>query len=174
VRDTFNLVVIDPPHAQLRDTVLCDEWTYVLQVYADSAYYLWSTGDTLPSIMPKTSNTYWVEITNPCGQIRDQAEIEVRRCMCNVWIPSAFTPNGDGVNESFEIKAECRDFEFTLDVFDRWGNHVYRQTQLDAPWNGPFNGQPVLNGVYTYRIQYWGREPGGLRWRDLMGTVIVQ
>ncbi len=174
VRDTFNLVVIDPPQAQLRDTVLCDEWTYVLQVYADSANYLWSTGDTLPSIMPKTSNTYWVEITNPCGQIRDQAEIEVRRCMCNVWIPSAFTPNGDGVNESFEIKAECRDFEFTLDVFDRWGNHVYRQTQLDAPWNGTFNGQPVPNGVYTYRIQYWGREPGGLRWRDLMGTVIVQ
>jgi gliding motility-associated-like protein len=91
-----------------------------------------------------------------------------------VWIPSAFTPNGDGVNESFEIKAECRDFEFTLDVFDRWGNHVYRQTQLDAPWNGTFNGQPVPNGVYAYRIQYWGREPGGLRWRDLMGTVIVQ
>jgi len=174
VYDTVNVAVIDPPVAVLRDTVLCDEWTHVLQVYADSANYLWSTGDTLPGIMPKTSNTYWVDITNPCGQIRDQAEIEVRRCMCNVWIPSAFTPNGDGVNESFEIKAECRDFEFTLDVFDRWGNHVYHQTQLDVPWNGTLNGQPVPNGVYTYRIQYWGREPGGLRWRDLMGTVIVQ
>jgi gliding motility-associated-like protein len=171
VRDTFNLVVIDPPHAQLRDTVLCDEWTHVLQVYADSANYLWSTGDTLPGIMPKTSNTYWVEITNPCGQIRDQAEIEVRRCMCNVWIPSAFTPNGDGVNESFEIKAECRDFEFTLDIFNRWGAHLYRQTDLNQPWDGRVNGQVVPNGIYTYRIQYWGREPEGLRWRDYSGTV---
>jgi gliding motility-associated-like protein len=171
VRDTFNLVVIDPPQAQLRDTLLCDEWTYVLQVYADSANYLWSTGDTLPSIMPKTSNTYWVDITNPCGQIRDQAEIEVRRCMCNVWIPSAFTPNGDGVNESFEIKAECREFEFTLDVFNRWGAHLYRQTDLNQPWDGRVNGQVVPNGIYTYRIQYWGREPEGLRWRDYSGTV---
>jgi gliding motility-associated-like protein len=174
VRDTFNLVVIDPPQAQLRDTVLCDEWTYVLQVYADSANYLWSTGDTLPNIMPKTSNTYWVEITNPCGQIRDQAEIEVRRCMCNVWIPSAFTPNGDGVNESFEIKAECRDFEFTLDVFNRWGALLYRQTDLNQPWDGKVNGQVVPNGIYTYRIQYWGREPEGLRWRDFSGTIQLQ
>jgi gliding motility-associated-like protein len=171
VYDTVNVAVIDPPVAVLRDTVLCDEWTHVLQVYADSANYLWSTGDTLPSIMPKTSNTYWVDITNPCGQIRDQAEIEVRRCMCNVWIPSAFTPNGDGVNESFEIKAECRDFEFTLDIFNRWGAHLYRQTDLNQPWDGKVNGQVVPSGIYTYRIQYWGREPEGLRWRDYSGTV---
>jgi gliding motility-associated-like protein len=91
--------------------------------------------------------------------------------MCNVWIPSAFTPNGDGVNESFEIKAECRDFEFTLDIFNRWGAHLYRQTDLNQPWDGRVNGQVVPNGIYTYRIQYWGREPEGLRWRDYSGTV---
>jgi gliding motility-associated-like protein len=170
-RDTFNLGVIDPPMPTLRDTILCDEWIYVMRVYADSADYLWSTGDTSPALVPKSSSNYWVKISNPCGEIVDEADIEVRRCMCNVWIPSAFTPNGDGVNETFEIKVECRDFDFTLDIFNRWGEHIYQQTDLDRPWDGRYKGKALPNGVYTYRIQYWGRDEHGLRWKEESGTI---
>jgi len=170
-RDTFNLGVIDPPMPTLSDTILCDEWIYVMRVYADSADYLWSTGDTSPEIVPKSSSNYWVKISNPCGEIVDEADIEVRRCMCNVWIPSAFTPNGDGVNETFEIKVECRDFDFTLDIFNRWGEHIYQQTDLDKPWDGRYKGKALPNGVYTYRIQYWGRDEHGLRWKEESGTI---
>jgi len=170
-RDTFNLVVIDPPQPVLRDTTLCDEWTYVMRVFADSADYLWNTGDTSPSIVPQSSSNYWVQISNPCGEIVDEADIEIRRCMCNVWIPSAFTPNGDGVNETFEIKVDCRDFDFTLDIFNRWGEHIYRQTDLNKPWDGRYNGEALPRGIYTYRIQYWGRDEQGLRWKDETGTI---
>lgn len=170
-RDTFRLVVIDPPIPTLRDTTLCDEWTYVMRVYADSADYLWNTGDTSPSIVPQSSSNYWVQISNPCGEIVDEADIEIRRCMCNVWIPSAFTPNGDGVNETFEIKVDCRDFDFTLDIFNRWGEHIYQQTDLDKPWDGRYKGKSMPNGIYTYRIQYWGRDQLGLRWKEETGTI---
>jgi gliding motility-associated-like protein len=170
-QDTFRLAVLDPPSATLRDTLLCDEWTYVLRVHADSASYLWNTGDTVPYFTPKHSGTYSVQITNPCGQIQDRAEIEIRPCLCNVWIPNSFSPNGDGVNETFEIKAECPEFNFTLDIFNRWGEHVHHQTDLQNPWTGTFQGKPLPAGVYTYRIQYEGRDQQGLQWVEKNGTV---
>ena len=146
--DTVNLAVIDPPVAVLRDTVLCDEWSYVLQVYADSANYLWSTGDTLPGIVPKSSNTYWVEITNPCGQIRDEAEIEVRRCMCNVWIPSAFTPNGDGVNDRF-LPLEDYPGQGLLTVHNRWGQKVFTTASVTSGWSGA----DAPDGTYFWTLE---------------------
>ena len=170
-QDTFRLAVLDPPSATLRDTLLCDEWTYVLRVHADSASYLWNTGDTVPYFTPAHSGTYSVQITNPCGQIQDRAEIEIRPCLCNVWIPNSFSPNGDGVNETFEIKAECPEFNFTLDIFNRWGEHVHHQTDLQNPWSGTFQGKPLPAGVYTYRIQYEGRDQQGLQWVEKNGTV---
>ena len=170
-QDTFRLAVLDPPSVSLRDTLLCDEWTYVLRVHADSASYLWNTGDTVPYFTPAHSGTYSVEITNPCGQIQDRAEIEIRPCLCNVWIPNSFSPNGDGVNETFEIKAECPDFNFTLDISNRWGEHVHHQTDLQNPWTGTFQGKPLPAGVYTYRIQYEGRDQQGLQWVEKNGTV---
>jgi gliding motility-associated-like protein len=170
-QDTFRLAVLDPPTATLQDTALCEEWTYVLRVHADSASYLWNTGDTLPTLVPSRSGTYSVEITNPCGQIQDRAEIEIRPCLCNVWIPNSFSPNGDGVNETFEIKADCPEFAFTLDIFNRWGEHVHHQTDLQNPWSGTFQGKPLPAGVYTYRIQYEGRDQLGLQWVEKNGTV---
>ena len=171
VQDTFRLAVLDPPTATLRDTALCEEWTYVLRVHADSASYLWNTGDTVPFFTPNHSGTYSVEITNPCGQIQDQAHVEIRPCLCNVWIPNSFSPNGDGVNETFEIKADCPEFAFTLDIYNRWGEHVHHQTDLQNPWTGTHQGQTLPAGVYTYRIQYEGRDQQGLQWVEKNGTV---
>jgi gliding motility-associated-like protein len=170
-QDTFRLTVLDPPTATLRDTALCEEWTYVLRVHADSASYLWNTGDTLPALVPSRSGTFSVEITNPCGQIQDQAHVEIRPCLCNVWIPNSFSPNGDGVNETFEIKADCPEFAFTLDIYNRWGEHVHHQTDLQNPWTGTHQGQTLPAGVYTYRIQYEGRDQQGLQWVEKNGTV---
>jgi gliding motility-associated-like protein len=171
VQDTFRLTVLDPPTATLRDTALCEEWTYVLRVHADSASYLWNTGDTVPYFTPNRSGTYSVEITNPCGQIQDQAHVEIRPCLCNVWIPNSFSPNGDGVNETFEIKADCPEFAFTLDIYNRWGEHVHHQTDLQNPWTGTHQGKTLPAGVYTYRIQYEGRDQQGLQWVEKNGTV---
>jgi gliding motility-associated-like protein len=171
VQDTFRLAVLDPPTATLRDTALCEEWTYVLRVHADSASYLWNTGDTVPFFTPNHSGTYSVEITNPCGQIQDQAHVEIRPCLCNVWIPNSFSPNGDGVNETFEIKADCPEFAFTLDIYNRWGEHVHHQTDLQNPWTGTHQGKTLPAGVYTYRIQYEGRDQQGLQWVEKNGTV---
>jgi len=75
---------------------------------------------------------------------------------CNIYIPDAFTPNGDNLNERFTIKysEQCSFKEFDFKIFDRWGRLVY---ETDTPensvaWDGTFDGKPLQQGVYLYRL----------------------
>lgn len=70
-----------------------------------------------------------------------------------IFIPNAFTPNGDGLNDEFFVQPRLiRDLE--IDVFDRWGKIVYSSQDMNFRWAGTdANGQPLPEGVYTYRIR---------------------
>lgn len=71
----------------------------------------------------------------------------------SVWIPNVFSPNGDGIHDVFRIKAEGI-VEMEMFIFNRWGNQVYVQRQIDAHWNGMMeNGQKAREGVYYYTLQ---------------------
>ncbi|WP_028521841.1 gliding motility-associated C-terminal domain-containing protein [Runella limosa] len=72
--------------------------------------------------------------------------------LANVFIPDAFSPNGDGVNDLFEIKADpTTDVQVT--VYDRWGAPVFQSTANQHFWNGSINGQPLPVGLYTYAVK---------------------
>jgi gliding motility-associated-like protein len=66
-----------------------------------------------------------------------------------VFIPNAFTPNGDGVNDVFYIpEANLSSFQFT--VFDRWGNQVYQTNNPNFRWDGQSKGRGVPTGIYVF------------------------
>lgn len=68
-----------------------------------------------------------------------------------LYIPDAFTPDGDGLNECFEIKGVgFEGYEFS--VFDRWGNEVFHTEDINECWDGTFNGQQLPVGAYSYRL----------------------
>ncbi len=158
--DTLNVVVLDPPQAQLKDTSVCDNFKITLHFEADSATYLWSTGETTATIYPTTTATYSVDVANPCGQVHDQAFVEIKKCICNVYLANAFTPDGDGLNDTFAPVADCPDFTYNLIIFDRWGNKIAEITEKTPPWDGTVNGQKMPLGVYTYQFSYRGTEYG--------------
>lgn len=64
-------------------------------------------------------------------------------------IPNAFTPNGDGVNDAVCFNTE-QIVDFTIAIFNRWGQCVYSSDDPSQCWDGTYNGQPCLPGVYTY------------------------
>lgn len=68
-----------------------------------------------------------------------------------VWIPNAFSPNGDGLNETFQIKGTYLK-EFNIKIYDRWGIKVFESDSIDDSWNGRFKGAMPLGGVYKYMI----------------------
>lgn len=73
---------------------------------------------------------------------------------CELFLPNAFTPNGDGKNDVLSIKTEHRFKGFMFEVYNRWGQIVFSTNQSETGWDGYFSGKPVDLGVYHYYIKY--------------------
>lgn len=75
---------------------------------------------------------------------------------CQVYVPNAFTPNDDGINERFVIKYndDCKVVEYDMKVFDRWGRLVFEADSEDyqSAWDGTESGQELREGVYMWKV----------------------
>ena len=72
----------------------------------------------------------------------------------SVFIPSAFTPNGDGLNDDWgPVMQEYQEEGYSLTVYDRWGQQVYYTQKTDDRWDGRISGNPVTTtSVYSYKL----------------------
>ncbi len=69
----------------------------------------------------------------------------------NFYVPNAFTPNGDGVNDTFRgLGTSFKTYE--LWIYNRWGRQIYYTNDYEKPWDGSMD-DPVQNEVFTYRIR---------------------
>jgi len=109
------------------------------------------------SALPGESTAYVVQgkLSESC-LVRDTVNIEVleRR---QVYIPNAFSPNGDGRNDTFSPYVQSPNVQEIqrFQVYDRWGALVYEQSaylpRASAPgWDGRIRGEPAASGWYTY------------------------
>jgi gliding motility-associated-like protein len=67
------------------------------------------------------------------------------------YIPNAFTPNGDGVNDFYQIFG-IGIKSATVTIFNRWGGQVFYGDNLNATWDGTHNGQLAQTGTYVYNV----------------------
>ncbi len=68
-----------------------------------------------------------------------------------VFVPDAFTPNDDAVNDRFELKGSVTFESIQMTVFNRWGEVIFRTDSRDG-WDGTLDGRPALPGTYAYKI----------------------
>lgn len=69
------------------------------------------------------------------------------------WVPSAFTPNGDGQNDTFGVIGESDPANFQLSILNRWSILVFRTTDPAQPWNGTVAGEPAPVGLYGFQVR---------------------
>ncbi|NEN23702.1 T9SS type B sorting domain-containing protein [Cryomorpha ignava] len=80
-------------------------------------------------------------------------------CPCDMYIPNAMTPDGDGLNDLLVVVPSCPISNFNMQIFDRWGKIVFESEDLETRWNGGLDGYFVEPGIYFYRITYrWGEK----------------
>lgn len=90
-----------------------------------------------------------------------------------LWIPSAFTPNGDGLNDLFEIVSSGV-VEFQLEILSRWGHEIYRMNSLEDPWwDGTFKGELLPEDYYTWSVVVKARHLGGFLHEKNSGQVML-
>jgi gliding motility-associated-like protein len=85
----------------------------------------------------------------------------------SIYIPSAFTPNGDGMNDTFGVKGEGIS-DFRILVYDRWGEVIFESTEAKKQWDGKYKGRPVEQGNYVYQLF-----ASGVNSRGKTGSVTV-
>lgn len=93
----------------------------------------------------------WVD----CASFSHHFLIEEKTdCHCSVYLPTVFSPNADGVNDTFQPLSNCPLINFDLKVFDRWGELVYHSTDAGMGWDGNVRGLSAQNGVYVFLLKY--------------------
>jgi len=73
---------------------------------------------------------------------------------CDIYLPNAFTPNGDGKNDKFHILTTGHHAIRTFMVMNRWGQKVFDTHDENEGWDGKFKGEDLPIGTYYYYIKY--------------------
>lgn len=111
-----------------------------------------SITDSQPLVTTQTNRTYYAEALADNGcKVVDSVQVMVARRM---YIPTAFSPNQDGQNDTWEIKNTHLFPTCEVIIFNRWGQPIYASRGKYIPWNGTLqDGTLAPTGVYAYQIK---------------------
>ncbi|WP_170982945.1 T9SS type B sorting domain-containing protein [Dyadobacter frigoris] len=101
----------------------------------------------------KTFNLKVFDIDDATCFIEKQLNVDFGVCDARVFIPDIFTPNEDGINDTFKIVV-IGGTALKLDIFNRWGSLVFTDSSPAAEWSGKVNATHCLNGDYVYVFKY--------------------
>ncbi len=178
-RDTAWVEVHPVPHRVPEQWFsLCPGYDQVvLDAGNEGALFQWNTGALTQTISVEYVGVYKVIIANQAGCMIEDEIYVFEYCEPSIFVPGAFTPNGDGLNDYFLAEGVgIRDFEMI--VKDRWGTEVFKTNDIEFGWNGSLRQSDyyVADGVYSWIIRYTvNRKENGLssEWRELRGHVTM-
>ncbi|MFM7813337.1 MAG: gliding motility-associated C-terminal domain-containing protein, partial [Flavobacteriales bacterium] len=137
-----------------------DEFTVAFENTSVGAdYVVWDFGDEFSTNEPNpvhefnTVDTWQVTLTahilGACSKSITQSYYPIGY----FYVPNAFTPDGDGINDVFFVKGHDLSYYYVV-IFDRWGNVVYESDDIDKPWDGSVKGGDYYapDGAYNYYI----------------------
>ena len=131
-------------------------------------------GSPLEIMRPEHTSTYYAYWANQCGRSLCKDVQVVIIYDFNISIPNAFTPNGDGLNDDFGIVSNTFFEEFSMQIYNRWGQLIYETTDQTNGWDGTYNGNKVSKGAYIWKIIYNLQTTGPYNNKEVeTGTVML-
>jgi gliding motility-associated-like protein len=149
IRDSIQISYRSLPEVNLGGYAqLCNNEKLVLHAGQQTApaAYLWQDGSTQPDLQVTTPGTYWVEVSNACGIVKDSIVVECPACV-SATMPNVITPNGDGANDTFVIPC-IQEQLWAIEIYNRWGKMVFHSKAYQGEWSG----ENQDNGIYFYTI----------------------
>jgi gliding motility-associated-like protein len=121
-------------------------------------YYDWSPAASLscsscpdPVASPGQTTTYMVTVSEGVSGCSDTASLTLTVTSQNhFYIPNAFSPNGDGINDTLYVSASAGVLYYQMMIWDRWGELVYSSYDIGTGWDGRYKGTMVPTGGYVY------------------------
>lgn len=152
INKTIN--VLSLPKIQLDNSYSFCEGTNITLSAPNGENYIWDLNNISNSFIFEEPGRYVVRNSNDCGTTLKHIQINAEDCNCNVFVPNAFTPNGDGINDDVKVYSSCLFDEFIFEIYDRWGEKVFETNNIDKSWNGLTRNQKLHNEIYLYILHY--------------------
>jgi gliding motility-associated-like protein len=150
------------------DTTICPGSEIKLSPGIFSAYQ-WQDGSSDSTLLINKSGLYFIEAANSSGCIAADTIVITEDCLNDILFPSAFTPDGDNINEVF-LPAGTLAEKFSLMIFNRWGEKIFESDDQFRGWDGSFKGKFAEEGVYVYVAKF---ETGYLTETEKHGAVLL-
>jgi gliding motility-associated-like protein len=137
------------------DTAICASDPFIIHPLKLFNEHVWSTGASANSITVQTPGIYRLQVKDNDGCIgRDSIGIFTKDCSIRFFVPDTFTPNNDGINDSFKplVSGRISDYEFT--VYNIYGQIVFSSRRQNESWNGMYRSLPQNAGTYVWICRY--------------------
>jgi len=170
--DTVRISVKNTPEIKLGpDTFLCNNQSLLLNAGPGFDNYLWNDGKTTADNLITQPGMYAVtaHYNNGCTA-SDSITISDNFCSNDIYVPAAFTPNNDGLNEIFRPIASKPLVQYRFEIFTRWGQKIFETTDIKKGWDGKFNGTNIniTTAVWVCAYQFEGKNKNVKK-----GTVVL-
>ena len=146
----------------LTDTILKGQPVQLMATYNPTYTYHWTPAAGLdnpeihnPVASPTETTVYMLTVTDTNGCVATRSVTIVVLTLCEepfLFIPTGFSPNGDGLNDSFRVMGN-NIAALKLIVYDRWGEKLFETTTPGQGWDGNFRGKALPPDVYGYYVE---------------------
>lgn len=164
---------LSPEQSQLTiDTVLkCGEqW----QVDLPSEAFIWLDNGRSESRLLEQEGTYKASNLDCTNPISYTYQVAREACACQVYLPNAFSPNGDGQNDQLNLFSGCTVSEAKTSVYSRWGDKLAESSSTNPVWDGRSGQKAVPPGLYIIVINYQVvDEVGELQEGEIIQEVVL-
>lgn len=150
VRDSAKISLVKQPVINItRDTSLCLN-PIVLQIKNPIGVITWSNGSHLNQITVTNPGIYYVSLSDSGCTNKDSINVKQIPGINSLIIPNIFTPNGDGLNDFFELTNSNLIIVKEFTIYNRWGKAVYSITNSVVKWDGRQNGNIIDDDTYFW------------------------
>ncbi len=151
--DTINIAYQFRPDSILpRYQYICPNEVLWLEPPVSDATFIWNDGSQEARLRITKPGDYRVTVLKNGCTFEDA--ISLRSCEACLYVPNAFSPDANGINDDFRCYPGCEIFNFEMKIFDRWGNLLFVSSDPKIGWNGRFKSKKMQPGTYTYWISY--------------------
>ena len=156
------------------DTVIC--WEDIINLDAENAgaAYAWQDGSTDETFTVTGPGQFTVTVTDVNNCSSTDAIVVSQGCSQDIYIPNAFSPNGDGMNDEYNvIEFNNTIINYEMQIFNRWGELVFSTDDFSIGWNGTYRGKDAEMATYVRVITYDLPVNGSLQQVILKGNVTL-
>lgn len=156
--DTLNLTMTYSPSIDLgNDTTICLRSVVDFGVNQDFTEYIWNTGESSAFIEASDSGYYVLKVIDEHGCFATDSvylSVDPEALPNNLFIPNAFSPDGNGLNELFPFSELIPQPEYRVRIFNRWGEKIFDSDVDGQRWDATHQGKPVEPEAYMYMVDY--------------------